>query len=601
MSYWWELPKSNAHEEIFNLVNGLNKNQGWMREGHLRHMRLYGNLNTLGLSQHTFSQNMITNPPYDRLGLNIVQSMCDTVTQKVAKNAVRPMFLTEGGNWMMKEKAQLLNKFVEGKFYELRISEKGPFMFRDATVFGSGFLKIFRREKQIKLERCFAGEIIVDENEAIYGEPRCMYQTKVVPKEYLIKLFPKYKSQIMSAKAAESQMPKFRELSEQVWVLEAWHLPATEDSGDGRHVMCIQNATFLDEEYKRDRFPFIKMDWSKRLLGYMGQGLAEQLTGLQVEINKILKNMQITGHLFVPKLMLEMGSKIVKSQLNNEIGGLVWYSGTKPEVWAPNAFPQTEFERLIWLYQRSYEIAGVSQLAANSAKPAGLNSGKALREFNDIESERFILTGKAWEQVHLDIATHIIELSKEIAEEYDDAKTMAMGEDGLEVIKWSDIQLEQDQYVMKVYPTSFISKTPAAALQDTTDLLQAGLIDQKTGMRLLDFPDLKQQMKYDTAPDEIIYKIGETMIKKGRYIPPEPQLDLMRSGKIMLNIYLKAKLDGVPESKLELLRTFMVQAEKMVKDAQNKMMKEQAAAQQQAQPMAQPEAQPTSDMMPVAG
>lgn len=600
MSYWWELPKNNAHEEIFNLINELNKNQGWLKEGHLRNMRLYGNLNTLGLSQHTFSQSMITNPPYDRLGLNIVQSMCDTVTQKVAKNAVRPMFLTEGGNWMMQEKAKLLNKFVEGKFYELRVAEKGPLMFRDGTVYGSGFLKIYKSGKKIRLDRCFAGEIIVDESEAIYGEPRCMYQIKVMPKEYLLKLFPKYASQIKSVRSAENNTPNFRHLSDQVWVTEAWHLPASEDSGDGRHIMCIQNATFLDEEYKSPRFPFIKFDWSKRLLGYMGQGLAEQLTGLQVEINKILKNMQITGHLFVPKLMLEMGSKIVKSQLNNEIGGLVWYSGTKPEVWAPNAFPQTEFERLIWLYQRSYEIAGISQLAANSTKPAGLNSGRALREFNDIESERFILVGKSWEQVHLDLATHIIELSKEIADEYEDAETMAMGDDGLEVIKWSDINLNEDQYVMKVYPSSFISKTPAAALQDTTDLLQAGLIDQKTGMRLLDFPDLKQQMKYDTASDELIYKIGETMIKKGKYISPEPQLDLVRSGQIMLNIYLKAKLDGVPDSKLELLRTFMVSAEKMVKDAQAKQMMQQQAMQPQA-PMAQPEAAPVSDMLPITG
>src|SRR5574343_1361833 len=97
--YWWERPENQAHENIFNILRFLGNNQGWIREGHLRNMRLYGNLNVMGLSANTYSQNAAVNPPYDRLSLNIIQSMCDTVTQKIAKNRPRPMFLTQGGDY----------------------------------------------------------------------------------------------------------------------------------------------------------------------------------------------------------------------------------------------------------------------------------------------------------------------------------------------------------------------------------------------------------------------------------------------------------------------------------------------------------------------
>ena len=46
----------------------------------------------------------------------------------------------------------------------------------------------------------------------------------------------------------------------------------------------------------------------------------------------------------------------------------------------------SERERLLGL---TLQMPGISQLAARSMKPAGLDSGVALREYQDIEAERF--------------------------------------------------------------------------------------------------------------------------------------------------------------------------------------------------------------------
>jgi hypothetical protein len=43
-------------------------------------------------------------------------------------------------------------------------------------------------------------------------------------------------------------------------------------------------------------------------------------------------------------------------------------------------------------------------LSAAAQKPAGLDSGKALREYNDIESDRFMTIGQAYERYYLQLA-----------------------------------------------------------------------------------------------------------------------------------------------------------------------------------------------------
>ena len=603
--YWWEEPKDQAHESIFGVVRFLRGNQSWIHEAHNRHQRLYGNLNVLGLSAQAYSNTAILGQNMDRFGLNIVQSMCDTVTQKIAKNRPRPMFLTEGGDWSKQKKAKQLTKFIDGMFYKTKVYAKTPKIFRDATVFGSGFVKILRKGKEISIERVFPGHVIVDETEGQEGNPRSMYQVEFIPREYAKKMWPEFADKIQSCSDAEMNMPKHKSLSNMVSVVEAWHLPANEDSKDGRHIICVDNCTMIDEVYTRDYFPLIKQDWSERLKGYMGQGLAEQLTGLQVEINKILRDIQVTMHLFKPSVLLEMGSKVVKTQINNEIGRMTWFSGTPPQIQKGEAVPAEWFAHLENLYRKSYEIAGVSAMSAQSTKPAGLNSGKALREYNDIESERFILIGQAWEELHLEIARHMIDLAQEIAEEFGNFDVMVKNQDKLEKISWKEVNMKGEEFMMQLYPTSFFSKTPSGKFQDVTELAQAGFIPKDAALKLLDFPDLESYTKYANAPQEDLYRQIELIVEHGEYHPPEPFQNLQLGVKLFQSAYLWAKTASVPEDKLEMLRRWSEEANQMVMKAGQQMADQQAQMQQGAAPqgpaMARGEVAPRNDLMPPTG
>ena len=175
--------------------------------------------------------------------------------------------------------------------------------------------------------------------------------------------------------------------SRMVKVVESWHLPSGVEAEDGKLCITINNA-LLVRKVGKSYFPFVFYKWSERPFGF-GQRIAEQLTGLQLEINKILRTIQISMHLVsVPKLLVKLSSKIVPAHLNNKIGGIIKYVG-KPHICHPWARTPELFLHLDRLYTRSFEVIGVSQLSAQSTKPSGLNSGKALRTYNDLESERF--------------------------------------------------------------------------------------------------------------------------------------------------------------------------------------------------------------------
>ena len=553
-NYWWS-EEQNPHNLVFEVVGHLTDNQGYHSTNNINHARLYGNISYRDLGSGGMMQRAKTSAK-NRVTLNIIQSMCDTVTARVAKAKPMATYLTSGGDWEMQRKAKRLTKFTSGQFYGSKIYEVAPKVFLDACVFGTGVMKIFEHDGEIKCERVFPDEIVVDDLEARYGNPRQMFQRKVVDKQVLASLFPEFAEDIHNASSVEDDDTLYR-ASEQIECIEAWHLPSSKDAKDGRHVIAIENATLMDDSWERDDFPFAFIRWTNRLLGFFGQGLAEQLTGIQVEINRLLRNIQQQMHLATPKVFVESGSKISKAHINNEIWGVIEYAGTPPQFFVPKTVSGEIFSHLDRLFNRAYVIAGVSQLAAGAKKPAGLESGVALREFQDIESERFLMVAKAYEQLFLDAADQMIDIAREVSARGESFEVISQGDDDIEKIKWADIDLERNEYVMKVYPTSLLPTTPAAKLQKVIEMLQAGMLTQQEARALLDYPDLEAVNNMATASQELFNMMIERILEKGIYQAPEPYMNLSMGIAMMQSAYLRAKINSVPETRLDLFRRFI--------------------------------------------
>ena len=574
--FWWEQTK-DIHDDVFSAVKTLAEDQNYRAKDNLSWLRLFSNVNASGLNSDSYSRRSGTRA--DDVTLNIVHSMCTTVTSKIAKNRPKVTFLTSGGDWSLKRKAKLLDKFVNGQFYATDIYTTAPKVFLDATVFGTGVMKIYQDGERIVAERVFPNEVISDDAESFYGKPRQMFQRKIVSREVLLAAYPEFEKEILNASKAETNNSGESVTSNQVECVEAWHLASKKGSPDGRHCICLDNVTLLDEPYDKDFFPFVFIRWTENLLGFWGQGLAEQLLGVQVEINKLLNRIQEQMHLATPKVFIETGSKISKAHINNEVWGVIEYTGTKPDFHVPRTATGEVFSHLDRLFGRAYEVAGISEMAAQAKKPAGLDSGVAIREFSDIQSERFMLVAQAYENLFLTAARQMIDIARDIEEQGNTYEVISHGDKYIERINWKDIDLEEDQYVMQIYPTALLSTTPAAKLQTIQEMAQTGLLNPTEARALLDYPDLEAVNQLATAFIDDVDLLIEEMIEKGRYHPPETFSNLEFAIQRVQSAYLRAKIDKVPEERLELLRRYMDDAIRVI---QTQQMAQQATQQAMA-------------------
>ena len=573
--YWWKEKDDKVHESVFQFTKYIDSRQSYKSNENLKHMRLYGNYEVLGLQAYQYARTETSYNTQNRLTLNVVQSMIDTVQSKITKARPKPTFLTDGGDWSAQRKAKQLTKFMEGQFYATEFYDKAAQAFLDSCIFGTGAMKIYKQDNKIQCERVFIDEIMVDDTESYYAKPRQIHQRKFIHKDVLKEMFPDEKGYIDDIGASNGAFHDSSQDNDMVTVIESWHLPSGPEAKDGKHAISIENRTLWCEEYKKDYFPFVFFRWGVRPLGFWGQGLAEQLSGIQLEINKILKTIQVSMHLTsIPKVFVEASSKVITAHLNNKIGGVIKYVGTKPSYESVGAIPPELFSHLDRLYERGFEIAGISQLSAQSVKPAGIESGKALREYSDIESERFQNVSSRYEKAFMDAAKLYINIAKECYENDPDFKVNVKGKKFMETISWKDVDLEEDKYMMHVFPTSALSHHPSGRLQDIQELMQAGLIPPEFGRKLLDFPDLEAYTNRVDAPIDDIERAIELMIDKGEYQTPEPYQQLEAGIVMMQQAYLLYRTQNAPEERLELFRRWIEDANELIARANTPPMEE---------------------------
>jgi hypothetical protein len=552
---WYKEGKEGIAKAVFDTLQMLGQRQQYREDLNERHHRLYSGLPISSFFSETSN---LSNLFYDRLTLNVVQSCIDSMVSKIGKNKPRITFLTDEGDWNKQEQAKKLNKFIDGQFHKEKQPEKSKKILLDSCVFGSGFAKIYTKDKQVKTDRVFTPTIIVDDRETIYGEPLCLYELRYVNKSTLIEMYPDLKFEIEQSQVM--RLPYYGDDAhdrELVPVVEAWKLHLKDEKNNkpnGVHFIGIASAVFTYEKHDRTRFPYSKLNFQQNVTGWFGRGIAELITGHQIEINRTLKRISDSLRLVAsPKVLYEFNSKIIKTHFNNEVGTMIGYQGVPPQFVTPQAVNSDLFNHLVFMHQKAFEEVGLSQLSVTSQKPAGLNSGKALREYNDLETERFAAFAQSWEAFHVDLAELQIEEAKRLAKKGEKIIVSSISEDGIENIDFSKINLDADSYVMQPFPTSSLPKTPAGRLQFVEEMIQSGMLDPQEASQLLDFPDTKQITKFKYADREDIHATCAAITTKGEYNPPEEFQNLEYGIRYMQYSYLYYKHKGLPQARLDLI------------------------------------------------
>lgn len=599
---WWEADnKQTLGSQLLTTVAYLKESQTYLQRQTALYARLYGNMSLFNfVGNQADKMNNSAGIPADRPTYNLVQSCVDTLVSKLSQSRPAPVFLTAAGDYKERRLAKQLNNFILGEFYQTKAYEKAALALRDACVTGTGILKIYEsQDHKVALERVLRTELLCDPNDGMYGEPRQLFQMKLIDRDVLKSIAPKYKEMIETATSGypDNSVDSSKTVSDQVMVVEAWHLPSGVGAKDGRHTIACSSGVILDEVYTKDKFPFVFLQYSPKLLGFWSQGLAEQLMGTQLEINSLLytisRAIKLVG---VPRVFVESGSKVTKASFNNDVGSIIEYRGVKPSYEVAPAVPQELYAQLQRLIEYGYQQCGVSAMQASSQKPAGLNSGEAIRSYDDISTDRLAALNRRYDNLFIDLAYAITDLAKDIAERDGTYQTIYPNKDGTKTIDLPKMSLIQDPFVIQCFNQSSLPKDPAGRMAKITEMIQAGMISIKEGRRLLDYPDLDQVERLANASEERIYQILDKIVEDGEYTPPDVFMDLALASELSVqyyNLYTAAKLE---EDKAQLLRDFFSQ----IQTLQQASMPQQPMPGAPLPPQAQPEALPTSPLVPNA-
>lgn len=610
LAEWW---KADDDHELAQQLCGtaayLKTNQTYRLRQLATAVRLYCGLSVYSYAgSNTSKMDKTKTLPDDRPTFNLIQVCVDTLISRICQNEPQPKFLTDNGDYKERHLAQELNQFVLGEFYQCKAYDKAKRMFRDGLTMGPGALKVYEGENdKVAVDRVMVTDLYVDDNDSLNGQPQCLYQLKLVDRDKLLSLHTSKEAtkiiegtpQSLPDNAPESG----RTTADQVLVVEGWRLasgddPEAEGYVPGRHTIATMGGVIYDDDqWKKTKFPFVFFNYQDPFLGFWGQGIGMRLFGTQLSLNRILytitRAITLVG---VPRVFVEQSSKVVKAHNNNEVGVIVTYAGTKPsyEV-APCNAPELYQER-DKLIDYGMRQEGVSQMQAQGTKPGGLNSGEAIRSYDDVNSDRFAETSKKYDQIFIDLAYLITDTAMDIAKRTGKYQTVYPNKDGTKEIDLPKMGLLKNPFVIQCFNESSLPRTPAGRIATVTEQVQAGMLTIKEGRRLMRFPDLEQNEKLSNASEERIFKILDAIVQDGEkgYQPPDPFMDLDLATELVvqyLNLYLAANLE---EEKADLLRKFFNQVQTLKMAA----TPPPAPGGAPAAPQANPEPTPTSPLVP---
>lgn len=527
-----------------------------------RYARLFGNAEILGLRPWEYSSRQSET----RVTRNVIASCVETAKAMIAANRPAPQFLTNGADFELRQKAKKLNKFGKGLLHASEFYENAPKLFRDGGIFGTGFVKILREARRIISERVFPWDILVEDADAMHGKPRTLVQRMYVSKDVAKATWPEFAGQIDKARPIERGAGDSG-ASDIIVMYEGWHLPSGDKGKDGCHAIAIDGFALVVEKWKRPHHPFVVFRWEDPIAGFWGRGIAEQLQGQQIEINRLLIKVQESFHLGgMYKVILNASSGVPKAHVNNQIGAIFMVNnGTQaPTIVAPQTVHPEIFMQIDKLETKCFDEIGISQMSARSEKPAGLDSRVALREYNDIKSDRFVMVGKEWERCHL----LAVKLGLDEAREIRGFSVDVPDKNQKVEIRWRDVDLDRDAYILQCFPTSLLPQTPAGRIQGIQDLVELGALPQDNVLEMLGAPDLEEITDLATSSRRAVRARVEAMLDdpmETAWQAPDPRINIAQAIQYVNAVYLEEQQKGCPEERLDLLRDYVGECVELLK------------------------------------
>lgn len=516
---------------------------------------------------------------YTRVPYNLMKQVIDEATSRIVKSQPKARFLSHGGDQEAQRRALLMQRWNDSQVYQHYQSEAFGHVIKDACVYGLGALKITKayKENRLDVKRVYPGNLFVDLEETRHDKPRRLHHRIPVPKNALRVFFPKFEKEIEGSNRVTTEGVDLNQFfnhsmgsPESVELIESWHLPSYEGAGDGIRVLWIDQAILQIEKYERRVFPFAFFNWKKDPNNtFYGTGLGEDLLGVHIDANVTINRVNTAiEYAAVPTVFYRKGS-IEPSALTNAPGQHIAYSGDQPpQVVVPTSVPQDLLMYVREHEARAYKIAGLAASQAFGDRvPSGLETGKAVQNYFNVESVPFAQQLRKYEYFVEDVANCNVAVGREIAKK--DPKWEVVVPDKrntIEVLRWEDVALDprETAYVIRALPASQLSETPAARIDDVYRL-QGIFPDMPSDVRadLLQMTDVDAYLDEMTGPRENGKAMIGLALRKGKFTPPSPMMNLQQFIIDATNAEQRAERMGVSEKNISTLRLMITRANEL--------------------------------------
>lgn len=564
---WWlaeELGRE-PHDMLEPIVSILRNRQGRRRIVARRNAMYFGADPMMfggGSSVGEYDEEVLT--------LNAAENAIDTVASKVCKNRVLPVAMTDGGTFEEQVRAKNFNHFIEGFFNESGIYDLDMQMVYDALLFDAAVWLMDEEDDKIRVGRVPSIEISVDESESRYGTPRSWFRTRRMDRMQLLEMYKdddeeKRKAILNVAIDRLDDDVYFQDMaSDMVVVQEAWHLPSGPDAEDGQYVRWVKGCTLEKARYELSSAPFVLMSDKPPIAGLWNRPMMSRLIPAQREFDKMNRRIQACVDMIgVPRIVVSNGSNIRKSSISDELASVLETDDINGiRDWNAEPLHQQVFAYRNQLPMDMLRFAGISEMSASSQVPRGITAARALETLNEAESERLVPFWNMRDKAYIQLAYLGLELARKLSKRNPDYSVLAPnGRKGVKRVRFADVDISQDKYVIQVFATSLLAKSPSARYEQLTEMRMNGDITPRQYKRELGNPDLDAEMSLEGAPEELVDMQIAKILLDGEMVtvePTDPHELIVQRGTLSLS---RAKIDEVPRDRWENLLRYVQAAQ----------------------------------------
>lgn len=533
------------------------------RKKNLLYASIYANAPMLGFGANSYTRSVAGQ---GRIALNATQNAMDSLVSKVCKNRPRPMFTTVEGDYELRERVENADKYVDGLYYQSDYYQSThPGRVLDAGLYGLGAVKTHEVDGECVLERAFPWTLMHDDREALYGKPVRFAQRLYCDKQEVFDLWRKtgdddseWNKELESAieSGSKDDFDDFDkdEDGDQIVQYEGWRLPTAKTPGG--HIICIRGKALMRRKYTERELPFTFLRPETQSMGFYGIGLVEKVATVQAEINRMVRDIQMSMHMFAkPHWMVEASSNVLSSSLNNDMATIIKYSGAvPPQVYVPQAMSSEVYQHLQFLYRAIYEIMGISQLSAQSQKPAGIDSAVGMRTYLNVETERFNDFVRNSEECAAKDAHRAAKILGSIKNPKVILVRGANGKQSNEKITWKALDMES--IAVQVQPASKLPDTPAGRREYALELAQYGVAKPDEIFEMLEWADTEAFARRRLAGRRNVEKDIARM-RRGEKVVRDAIGDHAMAFQMASDAYEEAKHDGLPPARLAIMRNYV--------------------------------------------